>query len=298
MLPAASPGAGPRDQHHSYCLPEESEDPKLLLNTGLCLLLLLWLLLLLRWEILSDFLFALREEGTKNKEQEDYSPHTGAGLHLLESNLCWPQLCPLAWLTFCPNLWLAAPDPGNQIPWSCIYTLTPSCEARSDPHVCWVHPALELPIALPGLSDLDPASPQEAPGGRAHTLPSSLGILSTQQGVVQQTPIEGMIVLVCLGAAHTSSWQTNAKGGGGQTVWEIFLPAFLGVFLPWLIPLICWFWLCWVFIAECGLSLDAVGGEYSPSQCTGFSLPWLLLFWSVGSRAGGLEGFCSCSTWA
>ena len=112
-----------------------------------------------------------RRRNKKNKEQEDYSPHTGAGLHLLESNLCWPQLCLLAWLTFCSNLWLAAPDPGNQIPWSCIYTLTPSCEARSDPHVCWVHPALELPIALPGLSDRDPATPQEAPGGRAHTLP-------------------------------------------------------------------------------------------------------------------------------
>lgn len=40
MLPAASPGAGPRGQPHSYCLPEELENPKLLLNTGLWLLLL------------------------------------------------------------------------------------------------------------------------------------------------------------------------------------------------------------------------------------------------------------------
>ena len=44
------------------------------------------------------------------------------------------------------------------------------------------------------------------------------------------------------------------------------------------------FWLHWVFIAVRGLSLVAASGGYSSLQCTGFSLRWLLLLWSTGSR--------------
>ena len=55
------------------------------------------------------------------------------------------------------------------------------------------------------------------------------------------------------------------------------------------------FWLCWVFVAGCGLSLVAASGGYSPLQCTGFSLRWLLLLQSTGSRC---VGFSSCDTWA
>ena len=44
-----------------------------------------------------------------------------------------------------------------------------------------------------------------------------------------------------------------------------------------------------------GFSLVAVGGGYSSLQCTGFSLRWLLLLWSTGSRR---TGFSSCGTWA
>ena len=55
------------------------------------------------------------------------------------------------------------------------------------------------------------------------------------------------------------------------------------------------FWLCWVFVAVRGLSLVVVSGGYSSLQCVGFSLRWLLLLWSTGSRR---TGFSSCSTWA
>ena len=56
-----------------------------------------------------------------------------------------------------------------------------------------------------------------------------------------------------------------------------------------------YFWLCWVFVAVCGLSLVAASGGYSSLRCAGFSLRWLLLLWSTGSRR---MGFSSCGTWA
>ena len=52
------------------------------------------------------------------------------------------------------------------------------------------------------------------------------------------------------------------------------------------------FWLCWVFVAVCGLSLVAASRGYSSLQCAGFLLRWLLLLWSTGSRH---TGFNSCS---
>ena len=52
-------------------------------------------------------------------------------------------------------------------------------------------------------------------------------------------------------------------------------------------------WLCWVFVAACGLSLVAASGGYSLLRCTGFSLRWLLLLRSMGSRC---VGFSSCGT--
>ena len=56
-----------------------------------------------------------------------------------------------------------------------------------------------------------------------------------------------------------------------------------------------YFWLHWIFVALCGLSLVAVSGVYSSLRCTGFSLRWLLLLWSTGSRR---TGFSSCGAWA
>ena len=43
------------------------------------------------------------------------------------------------------------------------------------------------------------------------------------------------------------------------------------------------------------LSLVVASGGYSSLQCLGFSLRWLLLLWSMGSRCAG---FSSCGTWA
>ena len=54
-----------------------------------------------------------------------------------------------------------------------------------------------------------------------------------------------------------------------------------------------YFWLCWVFIAECGLSLVVASGGYSSLQCAGFSLQWPLLLRSTGPRRAG---FGSCGT--
>ena len=54
-------------------------------------------------------------------------------------------------------------------------------------------------------------------------------------------------------------------------------------------------WLRWVFIAACGLSLVAASGGYSSFRCSGFSLWWLLLLQSTGSRR---TGFSSCGSWA
>ena len=57
--------------------------------------------------------------------------------------------------------------------------------------------------------------------------------------------------------------------------------------------LLLFFWLCWVFIAACGLSLVVTSGGYSSLWCAGFSLQWLLLLWSTGSRCAG---FSSCGS--
>ena len=54
------------------------------------------------------------------------------------------------------------------------------------------------------------------------------------------------------------------------------------------------FCLCWVFVAARRLSLVAAWGGYSSLQCAGFSLQWLLLLQSTGSRHAG---FSSCGTW-
>ena len=54
-----------------------------------------------------------------------------------------------------------------------------------------------------------------------------------------------------------------------------------------------YFWLCWVFLAAHGLSLVAASRGYSSLRSMGFSLRWLLLLQSTGSRC---VGFSSCGT--
>ena len=66
-------------------------------------------------------------------------------------------------------------------------------------------------------------------------------------------------------------------------------------FLNRVTDLFIYFWLRWVFVAARGLSLVAASESYSSLRCVGFSLRWLLLLWSTGSRH---VGFSSCGTWA
>ena len=54
-------------------------------------------------------------------------------------------------------------------------------------------------------------------------------------------------------------------------------------------------WLHWVFVAACRLSLVVASWGYSSLWCAGFSLRWLLLLQSVGSRYAGIS---SCGMWA
>ena len=56
-------------------------------------------------------------------------------------------------------------------------------------------------------------------------------------------------------------------------------------FLNLFIIITIFFWLLWVFVAVRGLSLVAASGGYSLLRCAGFSLRWLLLLRSTGSRA-------------
>ena len=50
-----------------------------------------------------------------------------------------------------------------------------------------------------------------------------------------------------------------------------------------------YFWLCWVFVAARRLSLVVASEGYSSLQCAGFSLQWLLLLRSTGSRRAGFQ---------
>ena len=58
----------------------------------------------------------------------------------------------------------------------------------------------------------------------------------------------------------------------------------LFAFIYFFYNLFIYFWLHWVFVAACGLSLVAVSGGYSSLWCMGFSLQGLLLLWRTGSR--------------
>ena len=86
----------------------------------------------------------------------------------------------------------------------------------------------------------------------------------------------------------------------GRSPWnelEIFQiePFFLFYLLLLLFNLFIYFWLRWVFVAARRPSLVAVGSGYSLLRCAGFSLRWLLLLQSPGSRR---MGFSSCGSWA
>ena len=77
------------------------------------------------------------------------------------------------------------------------------------------------------------------------------------------------------------------------TAWQmtflIFLLHFFSFFFFKLFTCYLFLAVLWVFIALFGLSLVGVRGGYSSLQCTGFSLWWLLLLQSTGSKACGLQ---------
>ena len=73
---------------------------------------------------------------------------------------------------------------------------------------------------------------------------------------------------------------------------KIFLLYFF-FFLINLFVLFIYFWLHCVFVVAHGLSLVAVSWDYSSLRCSRFSLRWLLLLRSTGSR---FMGFSSCGS--
>ena len=120
---------------------------------------------------------------------------------------------------------------------------------------------------------LGPGEPAEVPGLILHTprpppAAPSLGPTPTPSGPFP--------------AARTLS---RGPTPHSQSLFQFFVCLFFGFFFFY-------FWLHWVFFAVCGFSLVAVTGGYSLLQCMGFSLRWLLLLHSTGSRQAG---FRSCS---
>ena len=90
-------------------------------------------------------------------------------------------------------------------------------------------------------------------------------------------------------ARKFSKWEDRERKKGEK----FFCASFFSFFKK--INLFIYFWLCWVFVAAHGLSLVAASRGYSLLRCAGFSLRWLLLLQSTGSRPAG---FSSCSTQA
>ena len=59
------------------------------------------------------------------------------------------------------------------------------------------------------------------------------------------------------------------------------------ILYKWISFIFYYFWLHWVFVGACGLSLVATSWGFSPLWCAGFSLWWLLLLWRTGCRHMG-----------
>ena len=72
----------------------------------------------------------------------------------------------------------------------------------------------------------------------------------------------------------------------------------INLFVCLFVCLFIYFWLCWVFVAARVLSLVAASGGCSLLQFAGFSLRWLLLLRSTGSRvcAGSVVVACGLSS--
>ena len=99
-------------------------------------------------------------------------------------------------------------------------------------------------------------------------------------------------------------WWTNSIHCSHTPIFSSFLSCQRSLWLYFFIYIYLfyiYFWLCWVFVAVRGLSLVAVSRGYSSLQCAGFSLWWLLLLRSTGSRCTGsvvvARGFTCSAAW-
>ena len=89
--------------------------------------------------------------------------------------------------------------------------------------------------------------------------------------------------------AYSMAWKQESQAPPTHLMWlgTLYVKNVLGfVLFLVLINLFIYFWLCWVSVAARGLSLVVVSGGYSSLWCVGFSLWWLLLLRSTGSRHG------------
>ena len=82
----------------------------------------------------------------------------------------------------------------------------------------------------------------------------------------------------------TTMFSKTKKSSGKSGIVLLFLQ--ISVMSFFFLVLFIYFWLHWVFVAACRLSLVVVSGRLLSSLwCVGFSLWWLLLLRSTGSRA-------------
>ena len=99
--------------------------------------------------------------------------------------------------------------------------------------------------------------------------------------------------VISIGDKNHCTANTSVRGMGGIPTFIVegdanFFFKVIAFFI-----LFIYLWLRWVFIAARGLSLVVERRDYSSLRCMGFSLWWLLLLWSTGSRH---MGFSSCGT--
>ena len=93
----------------------------------------------------------------------------------------------------------------------------------------------------------------------------------------------------------------SARRDNTVNPWLLILPVTPWFLRSWADGFFCfinlfyfYFWLRWVFFAARRLSLVAASWGYSSLRCASFSLRWLLLLRSTGSRC---VDFSSCGTW-
>ena len=85
-------------------------------------------------------------------------------------------------------------------------------------------------------------------------------------------------------------WKICFTVGGGDGAWETIFYFLKFLFIYFI------YWLHWVFVAARRLFSPVASSKgYSSLQCAGFSLRWLLLLWSTGSRR---TSFSSCGAWS